>query len=148
MEKTKYLTSLTRFYALALLHLEPRHGYEIITEIGEKLGKEPSAGQIYPMLDEFEEEGLVESWKEEIEGRERKVYELTESGEKTFEKLLGRFYELTNEVLDPWLRECAHCECQIFEGPSGVEVHEEEIGGKNFTFCCKHCAEAFKDSSD
>ena len=65
---------------LALLDDRPMHGYEMIQELEERTGGRwtPSAGSIYPTLQLLEDEGLVTA--EEVEGR--KVYSLTESGQK------------------------------------------------------------------
>mgnify|MGYP001595282726 CR=1 FL=1 len=45
-----YMTNLTKLYILVLLHESPRHGYELMEELGKRTGKKPSAGQIYPLL--------------------------------------------------------------------------------------------------
>jgi DNA-binding PadR family transcriptional regulator len=65
---------------LALLDDRPMHGYEMIQELEERTGGRwtPSAGSIYPTLQLLEDEGLVSA--EEVDGR--KVYSLTDSGEK------------------------------------------------------------------
>jgi DNA-binding PadR family transcriptional regulator len=147
-KETEYLTSLTKFYTLALLSSEPRHGYEIIKEVGERIGKEPSTGQIYPLLEKMEEEGIAKTKKKEVEGRKRKIYKLTEKGQKLFSKISKKFYNLLHEILDPWLVECAHCGCKIFEGHSKDEEsgssYKEEINGKELSFCCEHCAKAYR----
>lgn len=147
-EDTSYLTSLTKFYTLTLLSLKPRHGYEIMKEVEERIGKKPSTGQIYPLLEEFEENGLVESEEKNTGGRTRKVYKLTEKGEKTFSKTLRKFYNLIQEILNPWLTECAHCGCKIFQGHPDYEEEDEAytegIDGEELTFCCEHCAEAYR----
>lgn len=145
----EYLTNLTKFYTLALLSQKPRHGYEIISEVEERIGKKPSSGQIYPLLEELEENGLVSSDKREVSGRTRKVYKLTEGGEKKFSGMLGKFYNLIHEILDPWLAECVHCGCKVFEGHPEYEtgeegVYEEEIDGELLPFCCEHCARAYE----
>lgn len=147
-EEGEYLTNLTKFYTLTLLSQKSRHGYEIIREIEDRIGKKPSSGQIYPLLEELEVDGLVNSQNKEVKGRTRKVYELTEKGEETFSKMLRKFYNLIHEILDPWLAECAHCGCKVFKGhPKDEEsggVYKEEIGGDVLSFCCKHCARAYK----
>ena len=63
---------------LALLAEQPMHGYQIIGQLGERSGGmwRPSAGSVYPTLQQLENEGLVKG--EEKEGR--KVYALTEDG--------------------------------------------------------------------
>src|SRR3954465_5608484 len=65
---------------LALLDDRRMHGYERIQELEERTGGrwKPSAGSIYPTLQLLEDEGLVTP--EEVDGR--KVYSLTDSGEK------------------------------------------------------------------
>lgn len=151
MSNIEYLTSLTKFYTLALLSQKPRHGYEIIKEVGERIGKKPSTGQIYPLLEEFEDDGLVVSENKDVKGRTRKVYKITDKGEETFSEVLNRFYSLVHELLDPWLVECKHCGCKIFRGrpeDEEEEVHREKIDGELLPFCCKHCANAYKNKMD
>ncbi|MDF5757930.1 PadR family transcriptional regulator [Spongiactinospora sp. TRM90649] len=78
---------------LALLAEEPRNGYQIIQEIGERSqgGWRPSPGAVYPALQQLADEGLVRA--EESEGR--KTFQLTEE---------GRAYvtEHPDEVRAPW----------------------------------------------
>ena len=52
---------------LALLAEQPRHGYEIITELAERSGGvwRPSPGSIYPTLKHLHHEGLVTAEKSE-----------------------------------------------------------------------------------
>jgi DNA-binding PadR family transcriptional regulator len=63
---------------LALLAERPMHGYEMMQELEERSGGawRPSAGSIYPTLQQLEDEGLVRS--EEIGDRRR--YTLTDAG--------------------------------------------------------------------
>jgi DNA-binding PadR family transcriptional regulator len=63
---------------LALLAEEPMHGYQVIGQLGERSGGmwRPSAGSVYPTLQQLEDEGLVKG--EERDGR--KVYSLTDDG--------------------------------------------------------------------
>ena len=70
-----------RSAVLALVAEQPRHGYEIIQEIGERTSGawRPSPGSVYPTLSQLEDEGLVRV--EQSEGR-RVVY-LTEAGSRT-----------------------------------------------------------------
>lgn len=51
-----------KFVLLALLAERPRHGYELIKEIEDKVGGAytPSAGVVYPTLTLLEETGLIE----------------------------------------------------------------------------------------
>lgn len=63
---------------LALLTERPMHGYEMMQELEGRTGGawRPSAGSIYPTLQQLEDEGLVKS--EEIGDRRR--YTLTDAG--------------------------------------------------------------------
>src|SRR5215472_11576712 len=83
-----------RAAALALLAEEPRNGYQIIQEIGERSGGvwRPSPGSVYPALQQLEDEGLIQA--ETPEGGRRR-YALTDE---------GREYVDTHaeEVRAPW----------------------------------------------
>ncbi|RNL87472.1 PadR family transcriptional regulator [Halostreptopolyspora alba] len=63
---------------LALLAEEPRNGYQIIQEIEERSGGvwRPSAGSVYPALQQLEDEGLVLS----VQDGTRRLYQLTDEG--------------------------------------------------------------------
>ncbi len=63
---------------LAALAQKPMHGYEVIQELEAQSGGRwrPSAGSVYPSLQQLSDEGLVTS--EEIEGR--RTYSLTDAG--------------------------------------------------------------------
>jgi DNA-binding PadR family transcriptional regulator len=67
-----------RIAILALLGEKPMHGYQVISELDARTGGRwrPSAGSIYPTLQQLEDEGLVAG--EEIDGR--RVFSLTEAG--------------------------------------------------------------------
>jgi DNA-binding PadR family transcriptional regulator len=69
-----------RWVVLALIAEQPRHGYEIIKEIEDRLGGaySPSPGVIYPTLTLLEETGLI-AVKESDGGR--KLYAVTGEGE-------------------------------------------------------------------
>ena len=73
-----------RFLLLELIAEKPRHGYELIKAIEEKLGGaySPSPGIIYPMLTLLEETGLATV----IEEGTRKLYSITDEGRKSLEE--------------------------------------------------------------
>lgn len=72
---------------LALLAEQPRHGYEIISEIAERSGGfwRPSPGSVYPTLQLLADEGLVSSRDE----GGKKLFELTEAGRAAAESRDG-----------------------------------------------------------
>jgi len=135
----EHITNLTKFYTLLLLNEAPRHGYELMTELGEKTGKKPSAGQIYPLLRNLKKKGLVTCETTMIGDKKKKVYALTREGRKTCAMLMARFSDLVSIVLEPKLTKCAHCGCKVYEGG-----HRERIEGKTLMFCCVHCANSYK----
>lgn len=67
-----------RAAVLALLAERPMHGYQIISEIGQRSNGawKPSPGSVYPTLQLLADEGLIRA--EEAGGR--KTYSLTEEG--------------------------------------------------------------------
>ncbi len=134
-----YLTNLTKFYTLLLLNEGPKHGYEIMAELEKKVGKKPSAGQIYPLLKSLRKKGLVTCKTAMIGDKKKKVYTLTKDGKKSCSTLVGRFSDIISIVLEPKLTKCAHCGCSVYEGG-----HKEKIGGKMLAFCCVHCAKSYK----
>lgn len=74
--------SMSRLFILETLCDKRLHGYEITRQVS-NLTKgccAPSEGSLYPVLKEFEREGLVVCTAEIVRGRERKVYSLTEKG--------------------------------------------------------------------
>lgn len=65
---------------------KPKYGYEIAEAAA------LSRGGVYTHLQHLEEEGMVEIFEEEEDGRERKYYQLTEAGE-----LLLKAFELAED---------------------------------------------------
>ncbi len=70
-----------RLVILALVAEKPRHGYEIIKELGERVGGDysPSPGVVYPTLTMLEEIGYATTSQDPAG---RKLYTLTSEGEK------------------------------------------------------------------
>lgn len=68
-----------RFVLLSLIETKPRHGYELIKDLEQKLGGgySPSPGSVYPTLTLLEELGLVRSITSE--GTKR-LFEITSEG--------------------------------------------------------------------
>ena len=95
-----------RTAALGLLAEQPLHGYQLIQEIAQRSGGtwRPSAGSIYPMLQQLADEGLVRV--EESDGR--RVFHLTEAGQ-TFvaahQSEVTAVWESVNDGADDGLRE-------------------------------------------
>src|SRR3954469_9912376 len=83
---------------LALLAEEPRNGYQLMQEIGERTQGvwRPSPGAVYPALAQLEDEGLVRA--EEVDGG--RVFTLTDTGRQHVEDnadAIGKPWEKVTE---------------------------------------------------
>jgi PadR family transcriptional regulator, regulatory protein PadR len=69
---------------LAALAIGPAHGYEVIARMKHSSGGELvlAEGSVYPALHRLEQDGLLSSAAELSSGRRRRVYALTEVGER------------------------------------------------------------------
>jgi DNA-binding PadR family transcriptional regulator len=78
--RTTMRRGLMRHVVLAMLSDAPMHGYQLMQDLEERThGRwRPSAGSIYPTLQQLEDEGLVQG--EELDGR--RTYRLTDEGRK------------------------------------------------------------------
>ena len=76
-----------RLIVLSLINDSPRHGYDIIKVLEERIGGmySPSPGVIYPILSMYEDMGHIESTPE----GKKKLYTITDE---------GRAYLLKNEA--------------------------------------------------
>jgi len=74
-----------KYVILRLLAEKPRHGYEIIKELEERLSGAyaPSPGTVYPTLTMLEDLGYARAMPEE---GGRKIYEITDEGRKHLEE--------------------------------------------------------------
>ena len=90
------------FIRIHILHhasREPVYGLWLIEELG-KHGYRLSPGTIYPILHKLEEEKLMESLSENINGKIRRYYRTTPMGLKALSKAKERIAELVEEVMD------------------------------------------------
>ncbi|MBD3254975.1 MAG: hypothetical protein GF383_07770 [Candidatus Lokiarchaeota archaeon] len=80
------------------------HGYAILKnlemETNEMLVIEE--GTLYPILRKLEREGILKSEKRKVDGRTRKLYSMTERGDKIYHHLSG-FYSKLTEAISPML---------------------------------------------
>lgn len=87
-----------RLYLLSLLDERPKHGYELIQELGDRFGGTyvPSAGTIYPRLSKLEEDGMVTKTSE---GR-KTVYAITDAGRAELREREGELDGIESELTD------------------------------------------------
>lgn len=93
--------SLSRFFMLRVLCCRSLHGYEIAKEVAALTGGccAPTEGSLYPVLHEFEQNGLVTSQTQVVGNRERKVYTLTEKGLQAYQTAAGAWVKAARYIL-------------------------------------------------
>jgi|TARA_B100001964_G_C14069673_1_gene525284 DNA-binding PadR family transcriptional regulator len=131
------VTNMIKFYTLSLLATGPKHGYELMKELENKLNRKISASNVYPFLDSLIKNKLIEIKK--TGNREKKIYHLTAEGKKFTKQMFNRFGDLIDIAIEPKLTTCAHCSCKVYEGG-----HTEKFKSKTLKFCCIHCAGSYK----
>jgi DNA-binding PadR family transcriptional regulator len=106
---------LSKFFILRVLHDGPMHGYDIARTVARVTGGccSPTEGTIYPVLREFEAGGFVTVEEEVVQGRQRRVYALTEQGRAAFRVALEAWMEATAALQDTG---------RAFAAPDGCEA--------------------------
>ena len=91
-----------RIAVLILLSKKPYHGYEIMREIKERTRGfwKPTAGGIYPILQNLEKSGYVEGEWDVQKKRRRKTYKVTGTGELVLQRALGKESQIANSMSD------------------------------------------------
>lgn len=107
MKSNEYIKGTIKTIVLKLLSENKRmYGYEISQRVKQLSFDEIELtyGALYPILYKLENEGLLVTTSEIVDGRVRKYYSLTPSGNEIARKKvaeLGRFVELLKAVLAP-----------------------------------------------
>lgn len=93
--------SLSKFFVLCVLHQKPMHGYEVVQAVERTTNGccSPSEGTVYPVLNEFEAGGYLSSHAETVQGRERKIYSLTDKGRDAFRVAVEAWLEVTDCIV-------------------------------------------------
>lgn len=91
-----------KFLILKLLEEKDMHGYEIMDQLGKKIGWKPSTGAVYPKLQDMELNGLVEATETKENGKIKKTYKLTEKGKEELKKTKEKKKEI-KEGIGKWL---------------------------------------------
>lgn len=93
--------SLSKFFVLSVLQRRPMHGYEVVQAVARSTNGccSPSEGTVYPVLNEFEAGGYLSSTTEVVQGRERKVYALTDKGRQAFQVAVEAWLDATDCIL-------------------------------------------------
>ncbi len=78
----RMVKSFLDLFVLAMLNHGSRHGYELMRELKTKTGVRIGPGTLYPLLYELEERKLVVGEWVSPSRRSRKVYRITEQGNR------------------------------------------------------------------
>src|SRR2546428_432770 len=90
-----------KYVILKLLQDKPRHGYEVMKELEERMHGcySPSPGTVYPTLQWLEDEGLVTA--RDVGGK--KVYEVTDAGRQFLQEhrdVVDDIFDRVREAVD------------------------------------------------
>jgi len=90
-----------KYVILKLLKEKPRHGYEVMKELEERMRGcySPSPGTVYPTLQWLEDSGLVSG--KDVDGK--KVYEITDQGRAFLEEhrdVVDDIFDRVREAID------------------------------------------------
>src|SRR3989338_4671974 len=130
------ITNMLKFYTLCLLAAGTKHGYDLIKELEEKLGRKISASHVYPFLESLRKNKFIRF--DNVGKREKKVYHLTAEGKKFTNEMFNKFGDLITIAIEPRIATCP-CGCKVYSNG-----YREKVNGKIMTFCCSHCAKVHK----
>lgn len=130
------ITNIVKLYTLSLLVTGPKHGYDLMKELEERLERRISASNVYPFLSALRKNKLIKFDK--VGKRDKKIYYLTKDGKNFTKQMFSKFGDLIDIAVKPKITTCP-CGCRIYAGG-----HTEKIKGKLMKFCCSHCAKMFK----
>jgi len=94
MRRQIFESGEVKYVILRLLREKPRHGYEIIKALEERMGGwyTPSPGTVYPTLQLLEDQGYIRV----VETEGKKVYQITPEGEA----FLEQHRDVLDEIMD------------------------------------------------
>ncbi len=131
---------MIRSSIVLLLSEKPLHGYGIMKEVENRIGRPVNPSLLYPFLKQLEKYGLVRSIEKPVGLKPKTVYELTATGKELATRIHKRIASMVSSAIEPNLSICFHCGCKIYEGG-----YQEDINDKERIFCCVHCAQAYKN---
>jgi PadR family transcriptional regulator PadR len=95
--ENEFLGGFIRLHILYHAHQEPIFGLEILREL-RRHGYELSPGKLNPLLHRMENRGLLESEKQLVTGKIRRVYRITASGRQKLLEAREKIPELFGEL--------------------------------------------------
>lgn len=97
----EFYTGFIRLHILYHAKKEPFFGLWIIKEL-HRHGYDLSPGTLYPILHRMEKKGYLQSHKELVEGKTRRVYAITSNGDTMLDSAMGKVKELFSELFEEY----------------------------------------------
>lgn len=99
-----YMSGSSNLLVLTLLSEKSYYGYELIKTLRKRSNDvfDMKEGTLYPILHKLENDELIDSTNQEVSGRTRKVYSITEKGRKVLAKEKEEWREFSlavNQIL-------------------------------------------------
>ena len=95
----EFYTGFIRLHILYHAKKEPFFGLWIIKEL-HRHGYDLSPGTLYPILHRMEKRGYLQSHKELVNGKIRRVYSITSDGESILDSAMCKVKELFSELFE------------------------------------------------
>jgi DNA-binding PadR family transcriptional regulator len=98
--KRSFFLGFVRLHILYHASQGPIYGLEMIRELA-RHGYQLSPGTLYPILHGLEKEGFLQSKPKVVEGKMRRTYAITSSGQEALDEAIDKVRELFNEISQP-----------------------------------------------
>lgn len=95
----EFYSGFIRLHILYHAKMEPFFGLWIIKEL-HRHGYDLSPGTLYPVLHRMEKKGYLQSHKELVNGKIRRVYAITSDGESMLDSAMDKVKELFSELFE------------------------------------------------
>jgi PadR family transcriptional regulator PadR len=99
-KETRFTNGIPELLILALLDRGEMYGYQIVKEIQETTRDELAFGEgcIYPLLRSLQKKGQIRSRPQEVDGRVRLYYALSEKGRRQLDEVVTDWKRVTHGV--------------------------------------------------
>lgn len=87
--------SQIKLAVLRKLSVKDLNGYELMRELGINLGKKPSPGYIYPLLNDLKTKKFIKEKK----SKNKNIYSITDSGRKLLKELSKKHEETIKKMI-------------------------------------------------
>lgn len=95
-----YMSGSSQMLVLNLLNDKSYYGYELIKTLKLRSNDvfDMKEGTLYPILHKLENEGMIHSFNQEVSGRTRRYYAITDKGAKVLAKQKEEWLQFSGAV--------------------------------------------------